>query len=58
MSKVTARTDELLQVSPCSGYSGLVLLQDELLCAETIVLNVRWPMQHPWIKVERLQPNT
>jgi len=38
------RTDVLFQVSTCGWYSWLILLQDELLCAEAVVLYVRRPV--------------
>jgi len=52
------RTDLLFQVSTCGWYSRLILLQDELLCAETVVLYVRRPVKHAWIKIESLQSHS
>ena len=42
-------------MSSCSWYARLVFLQYELLRAEAVVLYVRRPVQHAWIKVESLQ---
>jgi len=38
------RTDILFQVSTCGWYSRLVFLQDELLCAEAVVLHICLPV--------------
>ena len=44
----------LFEVCACSGQAGRLLVEDVSLGSVAVVVDVRLPVEQPWVKVEYL----